>query len=69
MRAYALDIKIDGAELADLAVRHAAYYRRWLEQCGIEWSSLMTGEERIPYFAAINNVRVALEWCLAQMET
>jgi len=62
-RAYVLDIKIDDAESADLAVRHAAYYRRWLEQCGIEWSSPMTGEERIPYFAAINNARAALEWC------
>ena len=56
-------IKIDDAESADLAVRHAAYYRRWLEQTGIEWSSLATGEERIPHFAAINNVRAALEWC------
>ena len=63
MRAYVLDIKIDDAESADLAVRHAAYYRRWLEQSGIEWSSLATGEERVPHFAAINNVRAALEWC------
>jgi predicted ATPase/DNA-binding winged helix-turn-helix (wHTH) protein len=62
-RAYVLDIKIDDAECADLAVRHAAYYRRWLEQFGSEWSSLATGEERIPYFAAVDNVRAALEWC------
>src|SRR3984893_4654622 len=62
-RAYVLEIKIDDAEAADLAVRHAAYYRRWSEQNGIEWSSLATGEERIPYFAAVNNVRAALEWC------
>ena len=61
--AYVLDIKIDDAEFADLAVRHAAYYRRWLEQTGIEWPSLATGEERIPHFAAVNNVRAALEWC------
>jgi predicted ATPase/DNA-binding winged helix-turn-helix (wHTH) protein len=62
-RVYVLEIKIDDAESADLAVRHAAYYRRWLEQTGIEWSSLATGEERIPHFAGINNVRAALEWC------
>ncbi|MER9024654.1 winged helix-turn-helix domain-containing protein [Mesorhizobium sp. M0142] len=62
-RAYVLDIRIDDAEAADLAVRHAAYYRRWLEQTGIEWPSLATGEERAPHFAAINNVRAALEWC------
>ena len=62
-RAYVLDIQIDDAEGADLAVRHAAYYRRWLAQTGIEWPSLATGEERIPHFAAVNNVRAALEWC------
>jgi predicted ATPase/DNA-binding winged helix-turn-helix (wHTH) protein len=62
-RAYALEISVDDTELADLAVRHATYYRRWLEQTGIEWSSLATGEERIPHFAAVNNVRAALEWC------
>ncbi|TJX47447.1 MAG: transcriptional regulator, partial [Mesorhizobium sp.] len=60
-RAYVLDIRIDDAETADLAVRHAAYYRRWLEQTGIGWPKLATGEERAPHFAAINNVRAALE--------
>lgn len=62
-RAYALDIKIDDAALADLAVRHATYYRRWLEQTGTEWATLSTGTERSPHFAALNNVRAALEWC------
>ncbi|QJP13834.1 tetratricopeptide repeat protein [Starkeya sp. ORNL1] len=62
-RAYVLDIRIDEAEAADVAVRHAAYYRRWLEQTGIEWPNLATGEERTPHFAAINNVRAALDWC------
>ncbi len=65
-RAYALDIEIDDAELADLAVRHATYYRRWLEQAGAEWSTLATGTERSPHFAALNNVRAALEWCFGQ---
>jgi predicted ATPase len=62
-RAYVLESSIDDAESADLAVRHAAYYRRWLWQTGIEWSSLATGEERVPHFAAISNVRAGLEWC------
>jgi predicted ATPase/DNA-binding winged helix-turn-helix (wHTH) protein len=62
-RAYVLEIRIDDAEAADLAVRHAAYYRRWLEQTGIDCPNLATGEERTPHFAAINNVRAALEWC------
>ena len=31
-RAYALQLSTADAEFPDLAVRHAAYYRRWLEQ-------------------------------------
>jgi predicted ATPase/DNA-binding winged helix-turn-helix (wHTH) protein len=62
-RAYALETSIDDVELIDLAVRHAVYYRRWLEQSGTEWPSLSTGAERAPHFAALNNVRAALEWC------
>jgi predicted ATPase/DNA-binding winged helix-turn-helix (wHTH) protein len=61
-RAYALDIAIEPADLADLSVRHATYYRRWLEQNGHEWSRLSTGTERSAHFAALNNVRAALEW-------
>lgn len=62
-RAYALDISPDPAEAADLAVRHASYYRRWLEQTVDEWETLSTGVQRAPYFAGLNNVRAALEWC------
>jgi predicted ATPase len=62
-RAYALEIGVHDAELADLAVRHATYYRRWLEQNGTEWPALSTGLERAPHFAGLNNVRAALEWC------
>ena len=60
-RAYALEAAAKDAELADLAVRHAAYYQRWLEQSGTQWPSLRTGIERAPHFAAIDNVRAALE--------
>ena len=62
-RAYALATDTKEAELIDLAVRHAVYYQRWLEQSGTQWPSLRTGIERAPHFAAINNVREALEWC------
>lgn len=62
-RAYVLGISIDDAETADLAVRHATYYRRWLEQYGAEWPTLAKGVAPAPHFAAINNVRAALEWC------
>jgi predicted ATPase/DNA-binding winged helix-turn-helix (wHTH) protein len=62
-RAYALDIRIDDLDAADLAARHATYYRRWLEQTGAEWPTYSNGTQRAPYFAGLNNVRAALEWC------
>src|SRR5262249_12302493 len=62
-RAYALEIQTNAAERADLARRHAIYYRRWLKQFGGEWWSLSTGTERVPHFVALNNARAALEWC------
>jgi predicted ATPase/DNA-binding winged helix-turn-helix (wHTH) protein len=62
-RAYALQFLTEDAERAELAARHAAYYRRWLEQFGADWPTLSTGTERAPHFAALNNVRAALEWC------
>jgi predicted ATPase/DNA-binding winged helix-turn-helix (wHTH) protein len=65
-RAYALELGIDNAELADLAVRHATYYQRWLEQTVDEWETLSSGTERAPYFAGLNNVRAALEWCFGE---
>jgi predicted ATPase len=65
-RAYALEVRISDAEFADLAVRHATYYRRWLEQSGTEWATLSTGTQRTPHFAALNNVRAALEWSFGE---
>jgi predicted ATPase len=65
-RAYALETDVDSDDLADLAARHATYFRRWLEQSGDEWSTLSTGTERAPYFAGLNNVRAALEWCFGE---
>jgi predicted ATPase len=62
-RAYALAISDGDAERPELAMRHATYYRRWLEQIGTEWPALSTGAERAPHFAGLNNVRAALEWC------
>ena len=48
-RAYTLGIPVDDAEFADLAVRHATYYRRWLEQNGTEWPTLSSGTEPVSY--------------------
>jgi predicted ATPase/DNA-binding winged helix-turn-helix (wHTH) protein len=62
-RAYALEISVDDAEISDLAVRHADYYRRWLEQTGAEWTALSNAAERATHLAGLANVRAALEWC------
>jgi len=62
-RAYALQTGDDDLDIAELAIRHATYYRRWLEETGIEWPTLSTGAQRAPHFAGLNNVRAALEWC------
>jgi predicted ATPase/DNA-binding winged helix-turn-helix (wHTH) protein len=62
-RAYALSMSLDDAEVADLAMRHATHYRRWLEQTGTEWPTLSSAAERAPHLAGLANVRAALEWC------
>jgi predicted ATPase len=62
-RSYALEISDDDTEAADLAVRHATYYRRWLEHAGKEWPTLSNAAERAPLLAGLGNVRAALEWC------
>jgi predicted ATPase/DNA-binding winged helix-turn-helix (wHTH) protein len=64
-RVYAREISIDNADANDLSVRHAMYFRRWLEQGRKEWSTSSSGIERASHFAGINNVRVALEWCFS----
>jgi len=65
-RAYILGVGSDDSEIANLAVRHATYFRRWLEQSGKEWAKLSSGVERESHFANLNNVRAALEWCFGE---
>ena len=65
-RVYALEIQTGEAERAALAVRHATYYQRWLEQIDTEWSMVSPGPDRVPYFIGLNNVRAALEWCFGE---
>ena len=64
-RTYALETGIEDADATDLSIRHAAYFRRWLEQSGKEWSTSSSGIGRASHFAGINNVRAALEWCFS----
>jgi len=59
-RAYLREIEPDDAALA---VRHATYYRRWLEQAGMTWANVPSADERAAHFSALHNVRAALEWC------
>jgi predicted ATPase/DNA-binding winged helix-turn-helix (wHTH) protein len=62
-RAYALEIGLSTAEQAELAARHAAWCRRWLEQIGAERPTLSNPSERAPHLAGLGNVRAALDWC------
>nr|WP_256731329.1 winged helix-turn-helix domain-containing protein [Sphingomonas sp. dw_22] len=67
-RAYALGVG-DGdgeGERAELASRHAAYYRDWLDQTSAASRILSGGAERAGHFAALNNVRAGLEWCFGE---
>lgn len=61
-RAYALQIDVDGTELAGLAARHAAYCLRWLEDKGTEWTRLSSAAQRSLHLAGLANVRSALDW-------
>ena len=65
-RAYILDIGSEDPEIANLATQHATYFKRWLEQSGKEWAMSSSGVERESYFADLNNVRAALEWCFGE---
>ena len=61
-RAYALQIPLDDPEAEQLAMRHARYFRRWLEDTGRLWPGLSTAAERARHLTGLNNVRSALEW-------
>jgi predicted ATPase/DNA-binding winged helix-turn-helix (wHTH) protein len=65
-RVYALEIQTSEADRADLCVRHAKYYQRWLEQIDTEWSMVSPGPHRVQYFVGLNNVRAALDWCFGK---
>jgi predicted ATPase/DNA-binding winged helix-turn-helix (wHTH) protein len=65
-RAYALEISLDDTECAELAARHAEYYRRWLEQAGSEWPTLADATERAPHLSTLGCVRAALAWCFGE---
>jgi predicted ATPase/DNA-binding winged helix-turn-helix (wHTH) protein len=62
-RGYARDIDVEDAERAELAMRHATYFRQWLQRAGADWPTLSTATQRAPHLAALANVRAALEWC------
>ena len=61
-RTYALQADSADTESTEPAVRHAHYFRRWLEQMAHESSALSNPAERAPHLAALGNVRAALEW-------
>src|SRR5262249_12427403 len=60
-RAYVLERDDADAAPGEVALRHADYYRRWLEQAGTDWPAPSSGLDLSTYFAGLNNVRAALE--------
>jgi len=62
-RAYVLEIRAEAAGLADLPVRHARYFQRWLDETAAEWPTLSSAAERASRVADLVEVRAALEWC------
>ena len=64
-RNYLRTIDADASDHADLAARHAAFYRRWLVQTAAEWPNLPSAAERSPRLAELGNVRAALDWSFA----
>lgn len=64
-RAYVLEIAGDDTEVAGLAARHAAYFRRRMEQIERDWAS-SRAIDRATHIADLNNVRAALEWCFGK---
>jgi len=62
-RTYVLEMRCDVVEFAELAVRHANYCRRWLDQTMVEWPTLSNAAERALRVADLADVRAALERC------
>jgi predicted ATPase/DNA-binding winged helix-turn-helix (wHTH) protein len=62
-RAYVLEVRAEAADVADLPVRHAGYFQRWLDETAAEWPTLSTSAERASRVADLVEVRAALEWC------
>jgi predicted ATPase len=64
-RAYALEVSSGSTGATDLAARHAAFFKRWLEQTGADWASLPRAPDRAVLLADLGNVRASLEWCFS----
>ena len=62
-RTYVLEMPGDITEFTELAVRHAMYFGRWLDQTLIEWPTLSNATERAVRVADLADVRAALERC------
>ena len=61
-RGYVLETRADAAEFVELAVRHATYFRGWLDQTAAEWPTLSSPAERSLRVADLADVRAALDW-------
>jgi predicted ATPase/class 3 adenylate cyclase len=64
-RAYAFEKLTESGELAQVARRHAAYYRDLFERAEAEWETRHIGDWLEEYRHWIDNVRAVLDWAFS----
>jgi hypothetical protein len=64
-RAYAVEKLDESGERAQLARRHAEYYRDLFEQAKTEWEGRPAAEWLAEYGRQIDNLRAALDWAFS----
>jgi predicted ATPase/DNA-binding winged helix-turn-helix (wHTH) protein len=58
-RAYLHELTTDADENADLAARHATYYRQWLEKTAASWPGLSNAAHRASHLADLTHQSVS----------
>lgn len=66
MRALALEKLAAGDEFAEIAGRHAAYFRARLASAAADWLALSSGQWLEEYRDDLADVRAALEWTVSE---
>jgi predicted ATPase len=65
MRAYASEKLGESGETAEVARRHAEYYRDLAQRADAEWDTTPTADWSATYVPSLDNLRAALDWAFA----